>query len=222
MQTRYQLRHSPAAHRGRHTTARRWNAASIPVPSACVVLERRRPPGRQAASPPVRQVAPYPDTHEYRPAPGHPHGQAARSLAGPDLPRHPRPVERDHRRPRCRGRLRDADPGRQSKDRRHGDPPPRQRQPRRPGGCRVPLAERQRRNDRRLLDRGVRHLRGPGRDHQHALGRDRARRHHQLDEPVSPGVHRGVAAAGRRRDLGRLPQRHQRSPRHRGDRDRRA
>ena len=64
MQTRYQLRHSPAAHRGRHPTARRWNAVSIPVPSACVVLERRRPPARQPASPPAatRRPARWPRT----------------------------------------------------------------------------------------------------------------------------------------------------------------
>ncbi len=49
----------------------------------------------------------------------------------------------------------------------------------------------------------------------HAIGTahagDRA-----LDRPASSATRRSVAAASHRRDVGRLPQRHQRRPRHRG------
>jgi hypothetical protein len=106
----------------------------------------------------------YPDPREHpgtrqhpaggrQPPPPHPHGQAARPLPGSPPSRHPRPAQRDHRRPWHRGRLPDPDPERQRTDRSHGHPPPRQGQSRRLGGRRVPLAERQRRDDRRLLDR---------------------------------------------------------------------
>ena len=71
------------------------------------------------------------------------------------------------------------------------------------------LPERQRGDDRHRLDRRVRHVRRAGGDHQHPRGRHRAhgvvawrRQHHPAG--------RGLAAAGGGRDLGRLPQRHQR------------
>src|ERR1700722_5453746 len=54
MQTRYQLRHSPAAHhrllRAEHPA--RWNGVSIPVPRACVVRDHhvRRSAGQSRGS----------------------------------------------------------------------------------------------------------------------------------------------------------------------------
>ena len=214
----------------------RWNAVSIPVPRACVARDRdasRRALPQQGFrgpdTPPVTlihvstqepqaqtQAQPAAGAGRPRPPPGHPHRQAPRPRRRPELPRHPRRPQRHHRRPRRRSRLPDPDRGRQRQNRRHRHPPARQGQPRRPGGGRVPLAERQRRDDRRLLDRRVRHLPGPDRDHQHPRRRDRARRRHRLDEPVPRGPHRRLAAPGRGGDLGRLPQRHQRPPRQRG------
>ena len=123
-------------------------------------------------------------------------------------------MERDHRRPRRGGGSRDADLGRERPHRRDGDPPSRARRARRPVRGRVPLAERQRRDDRRLVDRGVGDGRRPDRDHEHPRRRDRARGGRRLDREAPPGRRRCLAAAGGGRDVGRLPERHQRRPRH--------
>ena len=98
-------------------------------------------------------------------------------------------------------------------------PPARPGRRRRPGDRRVLQPERQRRDDRDGLDPGVRHVLRPGGDHQHARRRRGARGHRGLDGAAPPAAGRRLAAAGGRRDLGRLPERHQRRPRHPADRD---
>ena len=90
----------------------------------------------------------------------------------------------------------------------------------RPGVRRLVRAERQRRDDRHDLGRGVRVRRRPDHDHQHPQRRHRARCRGRVAEPAPParGGERGLAAAGGRGDLGRLPERRQRPSRHQGAR----
>ena len=87
-----------------------------------------------------------------------------------------------------------------------------------PVAGRLPRPERERRDDRGVLDQRVGHVQRAGGDHQHARGRRRARRDRRLDGPAPPRGGGGLAAPGGRRDLGRLPERHQRPSRHRGGR----
>ena len=81
--------------------------------------------------------------------------------------------------------------------------------------CRLVLAERQRRDDRHHLGRGVGLPRRPGDDHQHAQRRRGARRGDRVADQERPARRLGllVVAAGGGRDLRRLAERHQRLPR---------
>src|ERR1700733_2005919 len=227
MQTRYQLRHSPAAHRGPPPTARRWNAASIPVPSACVVLERRRPPGRQAASPPPRRSARWPrtltpmstDPHLATPT-GKPRarslGLTFRGTPGPwnaitDVPG----VEVGYETLIQGGQVRTGVTAIHPRGKDNpGDPVA--------AGFHSQNGNGEMTGVSWIEESGT--FEGPvAITNTHSVGIAHAgiiswmnRYHPEFTEVWL------VGAAGRRRDLGRLPQRHQRSPRHRGDRDRRA
>ena len=121
-----------------------------------------------------------------------------------------------------RGRLRDAGRGRRPARRRRGsgphrrdrDPAARPRRRRRPVRRGLVLAQRQRRDDRHGLDRG-----GPAPSpcrscitNTHAVGPVHAG-DHRVVVAQHPDLADALAAAGGRRDLGRLPQRHQRRPR---------
>ena len=163
MQTRYQLRHSPAA------PPTGWNADSIPVLGACVVLDqgttktrgghgpRRGPPALRRYPDPRDHPGPQtPTTRTY-----HPHRQAARPLLG----------LRFRGTPGAHNAITDVpsiEVGSQTliqnDNVRIGVTaihPCGKANPGYPVAAGCPLPERQRRNDRRLLDRGVRHLSGP-------------------------------------------------------------
>ena len=104
--------------------------------------------------------------------------------------------------------------------RRHRGPAARQGRRDRAGLRRLVRAERQRRDDRHDVDRGVGLPRGPGDDHEHAQRGRGARRHRSRGGSGRAGRTRPASSwstAGRRRDLGRRAQRHQRLPRQRGD-----
>ncbi len=152
----------------------------------------------------------WPGGHRRQPACGDPGRETAGQVAWHPVRRAAGPVERDHRRAGRAGGLPDDHRGRLGPDRGDGAAPARPRRRRRPGGGRLLRPERKRGDDRRLLDRGVRHVQRAGRDHEHARGRHRARGDHRLDRPAPSPAGGGVAAAGGRGDLRRLPERHQR------------
>ena len=78
---------------------------------------------------------------------------------------------------------------------------------------RLVLAQRQRRDDRHHMDRRGRIVQSADRAVEYARGRRLPHRRDQLGQPRRPAARAALAAAGVRRNVGRLPQRHQRRPR---------
>ncbi len=129
------------------------------------------------------------------------------------LARRARTAQRDHRRRRRRGRRDDVDRRDFGAYRRHRDPAARPRRGRPAVRRGLVLAQRQRRDDRHHLDRRGRIVQSSCRAVEYARGRRLPHRRRQLGQPGQSTARPAVAAAGLRRDLGRLPQRHQRRPR---------
>ena len=98
-------------------------------------------------------------------------------------------------------------------DRRDDDRPPRWRHLDRAGLRRQPPPERQRRADGPRVDPRGRPPDGARRDHEHPFGRRRPRRDHPERRPEAAVRDLVLGAAGRRRDVGRPPERHRRVPR---------
>ena len=84
------------------------------------------------------------------------------------------------------------------------------------------LAQRQRRDDRHHVDRGGRRVQSACPAVEYACRRCLPHRRGELGQPRPSAAGAAVVAAGVRRDVGRLPQRHQRRPRAAGTRGGRA
>ena len=145
---------------------------------------------------------------------------ASRARARDSLRRRARTAERDHRCRRRRGRSRHNNPRRRQTSRwtrsgphrRHRDTAA--REARRIAGLRgILLAQRQWRDDRHRVGRGIRPADDADHDHQHAQRRRGARRGDRVAGAASQNA-AAVVVAGGRRNLRRLAQRHRRISRH--------